>query len=285
MAVETAELAMVHIALDEIISLHPVLMCRQVWILVEVGISGLDLFKPPVVGQTFSGQKSDRPVIGLAGDRVAERPPLTVALHTCIVPAHIIECLRIDNILPRWMLRMRTAWSMTLLAANVPLGHLFRFDVVVDRVASIACRPGGPVEVCRAIEGHPPVGTSFHVIGEPAALFNVPLRRQRKVIVASLGEVTLFPTASVHKRHFVKSKGPNGIFMFKISQHRFWVLLGISDHVRHPCFLPVVVLSSMATLATLRPDKMRLRFLGACPRRKQDRGEHNDRSFRHGTSR
>ena len=54
MAVETAELAMVHIALDEIISLHPVLMCGQVWILVEVGISGLDLFKPPVVGQTFS---------------------------------------------------------------------------------------------------------------------------------------------------------------------------------------------------------------------------------------
>ena len=63
-------------------------MCDQVWILVEVGISWLDLFKPPVVGQTFSWQKFNRPVMMIAGAQVAERAPLTVALHACMVSDH-----------------------------------------------------------------------------------------------------------------------------------------------------------------------------------------------------
>ena len=65
-AVEATQLPVVHIALHEVITLHPVLMRRQVGILIEIRHTRLQVFEPPDIRQTLPWQISHRPVIDLA---------------------------------------------------------------------------------------------------------------------------------------------------------------------------------------------------------------------------
>ena len=47
--IETTQLAVIHVALDEVVALHPVLVSRRVGILIEICRSWLQFFETPVV--------------------------------------------------------------------------------------------------------------------------------------------------------------------------------------------------------------------------------------------
>src|SRR3569832_2245376 len=70
MTVEAAELAVVHVALHEIVALHPILVRGEVGVLEEVGGAGLGLFKLPVVGELPSGCEPYWPIEVSAFDRI-----------------------------------------------------------------------------------------------------------------------------------------------------------------------------------------------------------------------
>src|SRR5579872_4296575 len=184
MAVEASQLAMIHIALNEIVPLHAIFVCREVSILIKIGSPGLKLFQLPVIGQPFTGQEAYRPIEVLVRDWIVERPSLAVALDTDIVAANVVEGLGVDDVISRWMFNMQAARPMALFAANIPFGNLFCLHVVIDGVTSVAGRAGWPIEVCRAVERNPPIRAGLHVISKPSALRYVPLRWKRVVVLA-----------------------------------------------------------------------------------------------------
>ena len=65
MAIETSQFAMVHVALDKIVTLHPVLVGRKVGELVEVGNAGAQIFKLPEVGEPLPGKVANWPIVVL----------------------------------------------------------------------------------------------------------------------------------------------------------------------------------------------------------------------------
>src|SRR3978361_1636707 len=73
MAIRAADLAMVHIALNEVVPLHPILWCCHIGVLIKVCRPGLQLFELPIVGELLANFKAYRPVIVFALDRIAER--------------------------------------------------------------------------------------------------------------------------------------------------------------------------------------------------------------------
>ena len=90
-AIEAANFAMVHRALNEIVPLHAIFVSSEVGKLIEIGCSRLEIFELPIVGQPFSRHKSYRPVVILAVYRILQRTSLRVALHANIIPTNIIE--------------------------------------------------------------------------------------------------------------------------------------------------------------------------------------------------
>src|SRR5450432_1638085 len=117
-------------------------------------------------------------------------------------------------------------------------------------MAPIACRACGPVKICGPIERHPPIGPCFNMVRKPAALLNVPLRRERIIIVAALGKVPLLPAASIDESYLVEAKSYNRVWVCKVPKHGLRVLPGVADHVRHARLLPPLVGFSVAFLAT-----------------------------------
>jgi len=71
------------------------------------------------------------------------RPSLGVALHADIVPSDIVELSRIHDVLRCRVCHVFAAGTVTLFAANVPLGHLLGFEVVVDGMAPSQVGPVG----------------------------------------------------------------------------------------------------------------------------------------------
>jgi hypothetical protein len=49
------------------------------------------------------------------------------------------------------------------------------------------------------------------MIGNPLLLCDVPLRRKRKVVVSSFGEIALLEAAAVGEGYFVEGEGANGV--------------------------------------------------------------------------
>src|ERR1700722_17935742 len=96
---------------------------------------------------------------------------------------------------------MRRAWTVALLATDVPLGDLLSRHVVVHRMAAVAERTSGTLHLFRRIMRGPPVSPGFGVIRAPDFVRNIPLRRENEVVVADLREVTLLPLAAVNKGH------------------------------------------------------------------------------------
>jgi hypothetical protein len=69
-AIEAANLPMIHVALDEIVALHSILVGRQVGELIKVGRAVLELLQLPVVCPPLPRNKTDRPVVIPALDRI-----------------------------------------------------------------------------------------------------------------------------------------------------------------------------------------------------------------------
>src|SRR4029078_4898063 len=95
---------------------------------------------------------------------------------------------------------------------NIPFGYLFGLGVVVNGMAAITRRSCRPLHVVRRIESRPPV-TSFagDLIRKPFVSANVPLHRQREIVLSDLREITLLPNASVHERDLVHGIRGNGV--------------------------------------------------------------------------
>ena len=149
---------------------------------------------------------------------------------------------------------MIAAGTVAALAADVPLGRLLRLDVVVHRVAAVAERPGGTAVVVGRIERHPPVGVRLHEVRAPDAMRHVPLRRQRKVIVAHLLEVALLPLRAVDERNVVLGERQQRIGLREVRDDDFGMDLRIRDHVRHPRLRPARIDRRVTVAAAGRAD-------------------------------
>src|SRR3984957_19448455 len=95
--------------------------------------------------------------------------------NASVVTRHVPEARPIDDIGARWMFRVVAARSVASLAPDVPLRDGLRVDVVVDGMATVAKRPGGPLEIVRRVERRPPV--VLHEVRLPCLVRDVPLRR------------------------------------------------------------------------------------------------------------
>ena len=82
--------ALIHLTVDEVIGLHPVLVCGPFREMGERLLAGLVLFQLPKVLQFEALMKSDRPIIELPVERIGERLPLRVTLETGIIRPHKI---------------------------------------------------------------------------------------------------------------------------------------------------------------------------------------------------
>ena len=93
------------------------------------------LFEMPIVGETIAGRESDRPVVVFAVDRITQRLTLGMTLDADVVAPDIVEPVRVDDVENRRIGDVCAAGAMTLFAADVPLGDLFRRCVVIGRTA------------------------------------------------------------------------------------------------------------------------------------------------------
>ena len=141
------------------------------------------------------------------------------------------------------------AGSVAALAADVPFGDGLGLDVVVHRMAAIAQRAGGALHVVGGVEGHPPIGVIGDEIGAPDLMRDVPLRAQRKIIVADFREVALLPDAAVDQRDVFFLELDQRVGLGEVGQDGFGMLLGIAHHVRHGGFLPARVDGGVAGFA------------------------------------
>src|ERR1700747_1425823 len=91
-----------------------------------------------------------------------------------------------------------TAWTVAAFAADVPLRYLLGVDVIVHRVTAIAGWPRRTLHIVGGIIGRPPVCAGVgNVVFHPLLVTDVPLHRQRIVIVADLREIALFPLTAI----------------------------------------------------------------------------------------
>src|SRR6185437_2484359 len=130
-----------------------------------------------------------------------------MALNTDIVGGHGIHPAWIDDIAARGMLNVVTSGAMTAFATDIPFRNLLCMDVIADGMTAVAGRPGGSLHVVGRIKLRPPVSPGrWHMIRQPLMRADVPLHRQRKIIVANFGEVALLPNAAVNERNLIHGK-------------------------------------------------------------------------------
>ena len=138
--------------------------------------------------------EADRPVeVSAPRSDSCSGCPLRVTLDARVVRADEIELRRIDDVRGGGLGDMLAARAVASLAADIPLGDRVGLHVVVDGMAAVAQRSGRPLHVVRGIVRHPPIGIGLHEVRPPDLVGDVPLRRQREVVVADLREVALLP--------------------------------------------------------------------------------------------
>ena len=120
---------------------------------------------------------------------------LGVALDAGVVGLHIVKLGGIDDIRLAPVLDVIAAGAVAFLAANVPLGDFLGVDIVIDRVASIAERPGWPLHVVGGVERCPPVRAVLDEVRPPELFFRrrareIP-RPERKTMIERDGEVSV----------------------------------------------------------------------------------------------
>jgi len=158
-AVKACDATAVHHALHEVIALHAVLVRRAICKMSERSLAEIVLFKLPIILEVESDMEADRPVVIFSFDGTGERASLRVALDAGVVGADVIHSRRIHYVAPRGLLDVRTARTMTLFTAHVPLRHLLGLNVVINRMTAVASRPGRPLHIVGRIERGPPIGS------------------------------------------------------------------------------------------------------------------------------
>ena len=93
MATETGDPARIHQTLDEVVSLHPVLVRRAVREMREAKLADFVLLQSPVVGQLQAHVKAYRPIVIAPTHPILHRPALGMALDAGVI--------RRDEIHPR----------------------------------------------------------------------------------------------------------------------------------------------------------------------------------------
>ena len=139
--------------------------------------------------------------------------------------------------------------TVAALAADIPLGDGFGFDVVVDGVTAVAERPRRALGVFGRIEGGPPIRAFRHAVGAPNLVHHVPLCGEREVIVADLLEVTLLPVAAIDKGDVVDREREQRMRHRQIGNDRVGMLLRIAHDIGHPRLTPAVIDFLMALAA------------------------------------
>src|SRR5262245_23338158 len=114
-----------------------------------------------------------------------------MTLDAGIARTRHIELRGVDDRCGAGLADVLAAWTMALLAPDVPFSDLLRLSVVVDRVTAVTERSGRTLHVPWGIERHPPIGIGLHRVRAPDLVRHVPLRGQREVIVAHFREVAL----------------------------------------------------------------------------------------------
>lgn len=127
-----------------------------------------------------------------------------LALDTDVISSYEVQGVRIHNVVSCRVRSVLASRSTTLFAADIPLRHRFGFDVVIHRVAAIAGAASRTIEIARTITRNPPVSACFDVIRKPLLLSNIPLGRQREVIVAPLGEISLLVATPVNEGDIIQ---------------------------------------------------------------------------------
>ena len=211
--------------------------------------------------KSFSVQadaEPDRPVVVPPFDRVDVRLALRVALEAGVVGA--IGSSRAGlTIVARtgratWSLPGPWHFSQPTFHSVTALGP----DVVVDRMAAVAERPGRTPAVFGRIERHPPIGADCDVVGAPLAMRDVPLRRQRKVVVADLGEVALLPLAAVDEGDIVPRERHKRVRTAEVRDDGVGVVF--RDRARRwPCACASSGRKSVRDSARTRPSQCRSR--------------------------
>ena len=202
-AIETRHAAAIHDALNEVVALHSILVTRPVGEMHEVRFAEFVLLELPEILQVEPLVETDRPIVILSTNRVAERLALGMALDARIGRVHKIESCRIHDIGACRIGGMLAAGTMASLAADIPFGNSLRLDVVIHRMASVTERPRGPLHVIGRIKGDPPVGIRRHKVSAPDLVIHVPLRGKGEVIIADFLEVALLPLRAINERDVI----------------------------------------------------------------------------------
>src|SRR5258707_12081866 len=176
-----------------------------------------------------------------------------MALNAGVVGPDVVHSRGIQGVAARGMLHMLASWAVASFAAHIPLRHLFGVDVVIDRVAAIACRTCGPLHIVRRIKWRPPVGSIGHEIWPPNTVGDIPLGRFRKIVVSLFREVTLLPNAPVNQGDLVLSESSN-VVCRKIGNDGVSKFARIANDICHRRLSPAVVDLGMTLLARFRAD-------------------------------
>src|SRR5262249_21713023 len=100
-ATETCDATRVHEALNEIISLHAVLVSGAVGKVREACFTELVLFKLPKICKVQSNVEADGPIVVLPFDRIVQRTALRMTLDANVIGMHIIEARGIEDVFAR----------------------------------------------------------------------------------------------------------------------------------------------------------------------------------------
>ena len=144
---EAGDAAGIHQTVDEVVSLHAVLVPGPVREMGEGGLAELVLFELPVIRQPLADIEAHRPIVILSRDRILQWLALGVALDAGVVGVNVVEAGRIKNVIARRFPCMRLARAVTFFATDVPLGDGLRVDVVVHGMTAVAERSRGPLEI------------------------------------------------------------------------------------------------------------------------------------------
>src|SRR5581483_825237 len=180
-----------------------------------------------------------------------------MTLNAYVIGLNQTEPCGIHDIGARGMRDVLASWPVALLTTDIPFRDGLRFDVIVDGVASVTKRSGGPFEVIWRIHRRPPVASILDEIRAPDLMADVPLRRFREVIIPYFLEVSLLPFAAIYKCDVVFRKGDERIRSGEVWNDRIRVLLGITDNVRHPGLFPSVINLRVTGLAGGRTNVVR----------------------------
>src|SRR5262249_1835154 len=108
-ATKAGDPARIHQTLDEIVSLHTVLVGGSIWEMRERRFGEFVVLKGPIIRKVLAYFKPDRPIVVLSSDRIGERPTLGMTLDAGIIGMNVIEPLRIEDIVARRAVHVRCA--------------------------------------------------------------------------------------------------------------------------------------------------------------------------------